>query len=75
MNTDLNDFVVDILADDAHAVGRSRISDEMVQMKNSLKQRLDKGVTPEDAKKIQIIKDAIDSSMMIVDKIWDSEYN
>ena len=75
MDTNLNDFVVDILADDAHAVGRSRISDEILQMKNSLKQKLDKGVTPEEAKKIQIIKDAVDSSMMIVDKIWDSEYN
>lgn len=75
MDENLTEFVVDILEDDAQAVGRSKLSDEHLQMRNTLKQKMDKGVSPDDAKQIQIINQAIDSSMMIVDKIWESKYN
>ena len=75
MDDNLTEFVADILTDDAQGVGRSKLSDELLQMRNTLKQKMDKGVSPEEAKKIQIIKQAIDSSMMIVDKTWDLKYN
>jgi hypothetical protein len=75
MEQTLMDFTVDILDNDAHAVGRSRLFDELLEMDTILKQKMDRGVTLEDAKKIEIIRRAIESSRMIIDKIWNSRYN
>ena len=75
MEQTLMDFTVDILDNDAHAVGRSRLFDELLEMDTTLKQKMDRGVTLEDAKKIEIIRRAIESSRMIIDKIWNSRYN
>lgn len=75
MEQTLTDFTVDILDDDAHAVGRSRLFDELLQMETTLKQKMDRGVAPEEAKKIEIVRRGIESSRMIIDKIWDSKYN
>ncbi len=75
MNQTLMDFTVDILDNDAHAAGRSRLFDELFEMETTLKQKMDRGVTPEDAKKIEIIRRAIESSRMIIDKIWNARYN
>ena len=75
MEQTLTDFTVDILDDDAHAVGRSRLFDELLQMETNLKQKMDRGVVPEEAKKIEIVRRAIESARMIVDKIWNSKYN
>jgi len=75
MDQNITQFAVDILADDAHAAGRSKLLEELLQMETTLKQKMDKGVSLEQAKKIEIIRLAIDSSRMIVDKIWDAKYN
>ncbi|MDY0220912.1 MAG: hypothetical protein RBR67_07230 [Desulfobacterium sp.] len=75
MNQTLTDFTVDILENDAHAVGRSRLFDELLEMETALKRKMDRGVTPEEARKIEIIRRAIESSRMITDKIWNSRYN
>jgi hypothetical protein len=75
MERTLTDFTVDILEDDAHAVGRSRLFEELLQMETTLKQKMDRGVVPEEAKKIEIIRRGIESARMIVDKIWNSKYN
>ena len=75
MDQTLIDFTVDILENDAHAAGRSRLFDELLQMEVTLKQKMDRGVAPEDAKKIEIIKRGIDSSRIIIDKIWNAKYN
>ena len=74
MEQTLMDFTVDILDNDAQAVGRSRLFDELLEMDTILKQKMDRGVTLEDAKKIEIIRRAIESSRMIIDKIWNSKY-
>ena len=71
----LTEFTVDLLEDDLHAAGRSRLLEELFQMEGTLKQKMDKGVSPEQAKKIEIIRKAIDSSRMIVDEIWESRYH
>lgn len=71
----LTEFAVDILADDAHAAGRSGLLEELLQMETTLKQKMDKGVSSEQANKIERLKLAIDSSRMIVDNIWNAKYN
>jgi len=75
MDQTLTQFAVDILADDPHAAGRSKLFEELLQMDMTLKRKMDKGVSLEDAKKIAIIKQGIDSARMIIDKIWDAKYN
>ena len=75
MDQTLTEFAVDILENDPHAAGRSRLFEELLQMDTTLKKKMDKGVSLDDAKKIAIIKKGIDSARMIIDKIWDAKYN
>lgn len=75
MDTDLTEFAADLLADDAHAAGRSTLLEELLQMEGTLKQKMDRGVSREQANEIEIIKQAIESSRMIVDNIWESKYH
>ena len=72
MDRNLKEFAADMLADDAHAAGISRLLDELFQMETTLKQKTDCGVSMEEANKTGIIRQAIESSRMIVDKIWNS---
>lgn len=75
MDRKLTQFAAEMLADDANASGISRLLDELFQMETTLKQKADRGVSMEEANKIGIIRKAIESSRMIVDRIWDSKYH
>lgn len=71
----LTEFAADILTNDAQAAGRKRLADELAQMENDLKKKMDKGVSPSEADKIQVVRTAIQASRNILDQVWESAYN
>ena len=75
MDRNITQFAAEMLAEDANATGISKLLDELFQMETTLKQKADRGVSMEEANKIGIIRQAIESSRMIVDRIWKSRYH
>lgn len=71
----ITQFAADLLEDDAHATGRSTLKQELLDMESGLKQKMDAGVSPDEAKQMETIRQALDAAGMIVDKIWESKYN
>lgn len=72
---EITQFSADLLTNDAGAVGRSRLMDELSSMANTVRHRLDKGMTPDEAVRARAVGGAIDAARQIVDQIWDNQYN
>ncbi|WP_022665960.1 hypothetical protein [Desulfospira joergensenii] len=78
MNTtsqSLTRFTADFLENDANASGRSTLIQELTDMETLLKRKMDAGVTPDEARKAEVIRQAIDAAKKTVDTIWESKYN
>lgn len=72
---DITEFTIDLLEDDPSGHGRSKLNEELFEMKETLKRKFDQGVSPEEAKKIAVIQEAIDAADMIVNETWESKNN
>ena len=71
----LTRFTADLLENDANASGRSALMQELTDMETLLKRKVDAGVTPDEANKAEVIRQAIDAAKRTVDTIWESKNN
>lgn len=75
MENILSEFAEDLLLNDPTGFNRSKLREELFQMAATLRRKMDRGMSKEEAQKAEIIQKAIAASQAIVDIIWDNKYN
>ena len=74
ISQNLNSFAADLLDHDPQGHGKAQLAQELSDMDASLKRTLDRGVSPDQAEEMAVVRDAVAAAGNILDHVWNDTH-